>query len=403
MRRLSLGTVLGGAFVAVGILFAAIDSQILYRGWSAYGLDVWDKLSYGLAAASIPWIVAGYPFLWWIMWLRARWRAVLPLTIAGLVYIVLIVYSLIGAMGSIASVRGQVIAEKQSARESIDDLKGQRERLKEQLAGVPRHRPAGTVQALLQAEQAKALWEATDQCKEMYGSATRKYCTGIATLQGELESARKGDELTGKIEALSARIDNRAPVAEKADPMAATLALWLGKAGIAVKEQEASLGLPIATPAVLLIGEMFFVYAGLMLLGLDHRRLITAAEIPQQRSPAAVQREAVQGSLPPPSIPAEVVEERSTAVTLRGDPVTRGRELAVWFFAQCVRPVPAGGLTEERWYALYTEACSRSNSTPIDIEAFRALARDHGAYPVLIDGVWWYQRVLPLVPREGAA
>ena len=192
--RLSFGILVSNILITVGVLFAAIDSVLLYRGWSAYGLDAWDKLAYGIVGATIPWVLLIYPFAGWAMWHRSRWSAVPGLTLFAVFYVVLIAYSWIGAMGSIAGVRGQVIADREASKDSIDAIKEQRDRLKAQYAGIPKSRPAGTVQAALQAEQVKPLWEATEQCREMYGAASRKYCAGVAVLQGELESARKADE-----------------------------------------------------------------------------------------------------------------------------------------------------------------------------------------------------------------
>jgi hypothetical protein len=388
--RLTFGTALGGTFLAIGVLFAAIDSVILFKGWGAYGLDWADKLSYGLSAASIPWVVAGYPFVWWVLWLRGRWRAVFPLAVAGTVYAVLIVYSLIGAMGSIATQRSQVIAEKSAAHDSLDALKSQRDRYRNELGWIQKHRPPAQIEADVAKEKIKRQWEWTEGCRDIRSASQRSYCTSLQALQGELAAARKSEEIHIRIDALSRQIDGRAPVSEKADPMAATLVLWLRKAGFQVTESEASIGLPITTPIILLIGEMVFVWFGFMLLGIDHKRLI---EVPQPVSPRAAMRGAVElmaspmpAALPPPA-----------------DPVTRGRELASWFFSECTRPVPSGGLPEGRWYALYGEQCTKSNSTPIGLEEFRALAKRHGAVPVLIDGQWHYQRVLPLVPKEGAA
>src|SRR5678809_112293 len=120
--RITFGVAIGGVLVAIGAMFAVIDSVILFKGWGNYGLDWADKLSYGLSAGSIPYVVAIYPFVWWVMWLRGRWRAVFPLAVAGLVYAVLIAYSLIGAMGSIATQRSQVIADKTAAHDSRDAL-----------------------------------------------------------------------------------------------------------------------------------------------------------------------------------------------------------------------------------------------------------------------------------------
>jgi hypothetical protein len=83
------------------------------------------------------------------------------------------------------------------------------------------------------------------------------------------------------------------------------------------------------------------------------------------------------------------------------DPIAAGRQLAQWFFAECTRPaVGSGGLPEIKWYELYLFECSKSNDVPIPVEEFRALAQRAGAVLISVDGEWFYQRVLPLVPTE---
>src|SRR5688572_30189144 len=182
-ERVTFASTLGGAFLAAGILFAAIDSVILYKGWAAYGLDAWDKLSYGTAAASIPWTIVGFPFVFWLMWLRGRWRAVLPIVIAATVYFILLAYSLIGAMGSIATQRGQVIADRQASRESTDSLKDQRNRYRNELGWNTKHRPPGTVAAQIAAEKIKPAWQWTEGCRSIAGPSQRAYCTNLQALQ----------------------------------------------------------------------------------------------------------------------------------------------------------------------------------------------------------------------------
>jgi hypothetical protein len=391
---------LGIVFLGVGVLFAAIDSQILYRGWAAYGLDEWDKLSYGTAAASVPWVVIGFPFVWWVLWLRGRWRAILPLAVAGAVYAVLIVYSLIGAMGSIATQRGQVIAGRQEARESVDTLKDQRARYRTELGWIPKHRPPGQVTALLEAERIKRQWQWTDECRDIRTASHRAYCTGVSALAGELAAARKSEDLQRKIGELTQRIDGRAPVGEKADPMAATLASWLG-----LDEGSTTARLPLATPLVLLIGEMTFVYLGMLLLGIGHRQMVSHGVAGS--SDVGKPGEAGRLTLPPPLV---TTGEADVGPVLAGQSppplrttLTRQRELAEDFFRRCVRPAPDGQLPEAVWYQHYCDVCERSADQPLPVEAFRRLATHFIPTIREIGGTTYYLHVLPLLPKENAA
>lgn len=393
------GTAIGSALVAVGILFAGIDSVILFKGWAAYGLDWWDKLAYGTAAASVPWVVAVYPFVWWALWLTGRWRAIFPLVVVTAVYCILIAYSVIGAMGSIATQRGTVIADRKEARESVDSLKDQRNRYRNELGWIAKHRPPDQIAAVIAAEKIKRQWEWTEGCRNITGGSQRTYCTGLSALQGELAAAKKAEELHGKIAALSQQVDGRAPVGEKADPMAASLTYWLNKLGLSsVTEAEATLGLPIATPIVLLIGEMVFIWCGFLVRGMSHKQLIDAEFGLRQALPSLSPLQAAGEPAPLPGSPALPPPQTSAQEALR----SRQQQLARWFFAECARPVSSGGLPEEQWYALYSEVCARSRDVPLGLEEFRGLARRRGAVVTVVDGRTFYERILPLMPKQEA-
>lgn len=389
--RITFGVAIGSVLLGIGAMFAVVDSVILFKGWGNYGLDWADKLSYGLSAGSIPYVVAIYPFVWWVMWLRGRWRAVFPLLVAGVVYVVLIAYSLIGAMGSIATQRQQVIAEKSAAHDSRDALVDQRNRYRNELGWIQAHRPPAQVEADIARQKIDRRWEWTEGCRDIRNGSQRTYCTTLQSLQGELAAARKSEEIHKRIADLSNQIDHRAPVSEKADPMAATLTLFLRKAGFRVTESEASLGLPITTPVILLIGEMVFVWFGFMLLGIDHQRLL---EVPQREPAAATRGAAALGrSVAAPALPPP----------LPVNTITRQRELCAWFFQTYTRPAPDGSLAEGDWHRLYSEVCARSSDKPLSVAEFRLIAKKYVPALKEIDGVTYFRGVLPDMRKESAA
>ena len=395
------GTLIGGLCGVAGVLFLAINSQILYRGAAAWGLNEWDRVSYGIVGATVPWIIGITPFIFALS-ARRGWRGLLVLSIAAVVWVIFVAYNFVGAMGSIAAVRGQVIAERQGAADSIDSLKYQRSRLQDELGWTPKRRPAGTVAAEIETEKLKPFWHATEECTELRGPSHRRFCTNIGVLKGELASARKADDLNAKIAALTAKIDGRAPVAQKADPTAAILTSLFG-----LDEKSTSERLPIATPIILEIGSMTLLYFSFVLLGLNHRQFLirgltiaepgkdgSAVSIPSVPSPSpAMPAEAssgtrpVAGQSPPP---------------LRASP-TYQRELAEWFFRECTRPVASGVLAEDAWYEAYSKICKQSQDVPLPLADFRTLASKYIPSMRTVNGKQYYEGVLPLVPKESAA
>jgi hypothetical protein len=351
----------------------------------------------------VPWVIGLSPFLFSLTWRKGRWlglgRPTFATLVALAVWALFVVYNFVGAMGSIASVRGQVIADRKGAADQIEALKYQRNRLKDQLGWIQQRRPAGQVAALIEAEKIKPYWESTDQCTDIRGPAHRRFCTGLSALRGELEAARKWDELVAKIETLNKQIEDHQPVAEKADPTAAILTSLFG-----LDERSTSERLPIATPIVLEIGSMTLLYFAFVLLGLNHTDLITRGV----RAGSSTAGQPGEGEVAPPPPPARTGEAQ-VGTALAGQPsppsrftLTHQRELAEDFFRRCVRPAPDGQLTEADWYRHYCGVCERSGDVPLPVESFRRFAQRYVTVKE-IGGTTYFLHVLPLIPKEDAA
>lgn len=382
-----IGPIIGGFCGLAAVLFLAINSQILYRGAAAWGLSEWDRISYGIVGATVPWIIAICPFLF-VLSLKRGWRGIVTISVAIAVWLIFVVYNFVGAMGSIAAVRGQVIAERQGAADTIESLKYQRSRLQDELGWIPKRRPAGQIAAALEAEKLKAWWLATEECTDIRGPGHRRYCTAIEVLKGELAAARKSDDLNARIAAITAKIEGRQPVASKADPTAYILTSLFG-----VDEKTTSERLPIATPIILEIGSMTLLYFAFVLLGLNHTQLMArgVGGSSDAREPGK-DGSGISTALPPspsPAIPPPMPSAQ--------------RELAENFFRAHVRPAPDGQLTEADWYGHYCKVCARSNDKPLPVEAFRWIARRYVPAIKEVGGTTYFLHVLPLLPKEDAA
>ena len=403
------GTLIGGLCGVAGVLFLAINSQILFRGAAAWGLNEWDRISYGIVGATVPWIIAICPFLF-VLSFKRGWRGIVTISVAVVVWAIFVVYNFVGAMGSIAAVRGQVIAERQGAADSIESLKYQRNRLQDELGWTPKRRPAGAVAAEIETEKLKPFWHATEECTELRGPSHRKFCTHLGVLKGELASARKADDLNAKIAALTAKIDGRQPVASKADPVADILASLSG-----LDEALLSKRLPIATPIILEIGSMTLLYFSFILLGLNHRHLIRGLTVAEPGKDGSAAIGSASAPSPSPAIPGEA-NVGTLPVAGRSPPPLRGspsyqKELAEWFFRECTRPVASGVLAEDAWYEAYSKICRKSQDVPLSLADFRAMASKYVPSMRTVNGRQYYEGVLPLVPKaapgtergEGAA
>lgn len=371
---------------AVALLFLIINSAILARGAARWALSDWDRLSYMAVAATVPWVIALMPFLAAATLRQGRrWRrpTVWTWVISG-VWAVFVAYNILGAGGAMNFMRTDVLASRKHDAGRAHDMTGERERLVAARAAIPADtRPAPMLRPLLLAEEAKPAWKATDGCRTAGSAWARRYCAGHAKLASELGAAEELARLTAEIATIDKQT-SAAGVVEIVDPAAQFWAAWTG---MSLERVQAII--PLATPIVLEIGSMVFLSFALLLAGFQgHRQVVLGGDAQWSNTEKAAFLEEMSQPIPINRI----------ASARYDDPVTRGRELAAWFFSECTRPVPSGGLPESQWYAAYEAECAKSNDVPVRLEDFRALARRHGAVVTVIEGQVFYERVLPLIP-----
>lgn len=358
-----------------GVIFILMDSNILARSATRWALSEWDKGSYAIIAFSIPWLIAILPFFIYLAWKTGHrlWA------VAGsLLYLVFLAYNLVGAGGAIAMIRSDTVSARKFDVSRDKDRAGDRKNLEKQRAAIPEDtRPPAQVEGLIAAEKAKPLWKHSDGCKTPSNGRERRYCEGYARLTAELGAGQALERISGKIEALDSKTEVAGWVAQIVDPQAETIAFYTG-----MSEHDVQRMLPLANPIALQLGSMILLGLALIFSGLNHKAIAFG-----QRTPAPALAEAA-GERHPASTPAAIS--------------SRQAELAEWFFAECARPVSRGGIEEKKWYAHYCEVCARSKDIPLPIEAFRSIAKKKGAIPTVIDGEFFYERILPHLPASAA-
>lgn len=374
-----------GAFCALaGMVFLAINSNILARGAARWALSDWDKLSYGAVAATVPWVIAIMPFLI-VASLKPGRRMGRPSlwTIVGCgIWLAFAAYNLLGAGGAISLTRSDVVSSRKHDASAQSSAADRRAKLAQQRDAIPSStRPAELIKPLVAAQKASPWWGYTESCREPSNTRERKFCGELSKLESELGAALMLADLTKQIEALDGRFEQSGPVAEIIDPQARFIATVTG-----LREQQVQDWLPLATPIVLELGSMTLLGFAFMLFGLNHRELLGKSDAMQDVAHYAV------------GVPAPPTTSHFAPVPN----VTRQQQLAVWFFGQCVRPVAEGSLPESVWYQHYKEVCARSNDVPMPLESFRRVALKYVPTIKPVDGQVYYLGVLPLIPARAA-
>jgi hypothetical protein len=343
---------------------------LLARGASRWGQEAWEQVSYGIVASIIPWVIGITPFLVAVMWQqRRRFAAVICSTL----WCVFVIYNFVGTTGAIAAVRDDVLSERTHTAGNLSAERATRTRLMAEYEGIPKHRPAGTVAPLLVAERMKPLYESTSNCKDIRRGKEVKFCANITAMESEIASARKAEEVNKQLAGLNASLAAAKPASENADPSARVVASMTGLPEKWIQER-----LPIATPIVLELGSMTLLYFAGILLGIMH------------------------GSAPAIQTLSDLSAHNSRS-SRNPDSISRQRELCEWFFAHCVRPFQSGSMSEEIWYEHYRKVCTASSDTPLPLASFRRIAEKYIPTIKPVDGVVYYQGVLPYVPSQSAA
>ena len=382
-------SIIGYACAMVAVAFLAINSGILARGAAKWGFDAYEKLSYGIVAATVPWVIAVMPFLIVYSWKPGKriGRPSIATLVGCGIWISFVVYNLLGAAGSVAAVRDEVLSWREHAAGNLRADRQSRKRMQEELDAIPKHRPPNAVASLLAAERVKPNWEQTQKCTDIRKGRDQRFCAQITTLEVELASAKRAGELAATLAAVDGRLATAAPASEKVDPQARIIAKLSGW-----DEEWISERLPIATPIILELGSMTLLYFSFVLLGLSHHRVVTS-ETPQFVRRTVTHDVAKSGlAMLPSLLPPKKVST-----------LTRQRELADWFFRNCSRPAEDGALPESSWYNHYIEVCKQSNDTPLPLASFRRFATRYVPDIKDVDGTIYYKRVLPYVPGRTAA
>jgi len=371
---------IAGMCAAAGILFLIINSVLLARGAMRWGLELYEKVAYAAVASTVPWVIAIMPFVV-VTTLRQGKRFTMPTlwTLVGCtMWLAFAGYNIVGASGSIAFVRGDVVASRRHEAITETAAIDRRKALAAQRDAAGVARPSSALEPLIKAVQAQREWEWSQGCRAPQNNRERSFCQAYEKLRAELGSAQMIEKIGAEIAQLDERLAAAGPVAEAADPQAKLIAGWTG-----FSEPSVQQFLPLLTPLVLELGSMFLLGFAVLLYGGSHN--VGRLHEPQE---------------PRPLKPAQAL---LTHQELREDNavLTRQIQLAEWFFRQCSRPVASGALPETDWYAHYVAICKRSQDTPLPLDHFRRIAGR--TVPMReIDGVMYYSNYLPLIPSNAA-
>lgn len=212
--------------VAAGVLLA-VSAAMNWRFGLSLGRTELDGQIYGAASAAADCLKALVPFFFFAAIKNRAWsQAVASL----LVWAVVTTYSLTSSFGHAALNRFDVAGERTHEKALYADLSNDLARAKEQLGWVPQHRPAGAIQADIDAAKNEKRWATSKGCTDVTTSKSRTFCEGYHALVSELASAEQAAVLEARIAEIQANMSklDAATVNSEADPQAAVIAKLTG-------------------------------------------------------------------------------------------------------------------------------------------------------------------------------
>ena len=245
-------------------------------------------------------------------------KAFLPLAIAGALaarqkgraaagaamFAVFSLYSFTSELGLYALGRNAVASDAVAAKEGYEAAKADRGRIDARLKEFGPQRPAGTVQADIDATKQGGLWRGSEGCTQATWPAARTFCTGFEKLKGELASAQEAERLRGQDERLAVKLSgfDLAAVMRSGDPQSEALSRFTGFSSQSIRD-----ALAVLVAALIELGSGLGLWVATA--GTKATRPTPAPEAPRETEPVAV---AVPARGPQkPTEPPSVVEALS--------------------------------------------------------------------------------------------
>ena len=207
---------LAAGFLAAG-LFVLVSMAANLKFGLSLATTPFDRIIYGALSLAADLMKVTLPLVAILLWRKKHrfFAAIAALFCAGVIS-----YSLAAAIGFAASTRSESVTANQLVVGDRKAWEARIERTAQQLnqLGVPR--PAGVIQAEIDALLRKP---GADGCKVIDGPITNEVCPKVDTLRNELAGSQRAAELEANLVADRNRLQAVPVAASVADPQSATL------------------------------------------------------------------------------------------------------------------------------------------------------------------------------------
>lgn len=243
--------------LAAGVLLA-VSAAMNYRFGYSLGKTELDGMIYGAASAAADCMKALVPFFFFAALKNRIWSQAAA---SALVWVVVTAYAMTSALGHAALNRSDSSGQRAVGAQAYKELQTELKRANDQLAWIPQHRPAATVQADLDGMKNRREWNWTNSCTLTNGKSQREFCQQLHSFNAELASAQQADRLSAKVEDLNRKVEaNTAGKATEADPQAVVLLTLFKKVMPQATMEDIQTAMSIFVALLLEVGSGFGMY-----------------------------------------------------------------------------------------------------------------------------------------------
>jgi len=362
--------VLGVLGVVAAAVLLAVSAAMNWRFGYSLGKTEMDGLIYGSASAAADCFKALVPFFFFAAIRNRMWSQAAA---AAVIWVVVLAYSLTSALGHAALNRLDTAGQRAAFAQSYKDLRADLKRAEEQMAWIPQHRPAMTVQGDIEGLKTQRSWSLSGNCTDIKGKQTRDFCQQLHSLESEHASALQADLLSKQIAETQGKLANAsgahgASVGSEADPQAATLAKLAAFGGFNVKVEDMQTALTIFVALLLEVGSGLGMFVAFSTWRLHDQR---APSVPMMASSATAATVAAPlvSRIQRTIAPAQAVianDNRNMPVQKLVAPETDVER----FYKERIDTTDGSSLTATTLYEDYCAWCEEQDKEPLALPTF---------------------------------
>ena len=380
--------------LAAGVLLA-VSAAMNYRFGYSLGKTELDGTIYGAASAAADCMKALVPFFFFAAIRNRMWSQAVAST---LVWVVVTAYAMTSALGHAALNRSDSSGQRAVSAQAYKDLQTELKRTNDQLAWIPQHRPAATVQADIDGAKNRREWNWTSACTLMNGKSQRDFCQQVHSLNAELASAHEADRLSAKASDTARKIEqNVGGKATQADPQAAVLMALVAKVIPSVTMEDIQIAMSVFVALLLEVGSGFGMYIAFSQWRLYDR------DAPAAPAMAAIMTTAEPAIAAQPAV-APMITASKPKVASANDNKTAPKLLAPEtdverFYKERIDDQDGSSLTATGLYEDYCAWCEEQEKEPLALPTF---GREFGELGVQKAKIAGRVRYIGIALRSGA-